>query len=142
VVALDDVSTGSVDNVPHLLDHARFTLRQGTVLDHPLVAQLAGRADVVVHLAAAVGVKLMVEKPLQSLITDIRGTETHETLRPGAARVLLDLHLSSTVDHGPRLRLRLWSMLVLEMWLRQLERPLIAGPPPHPDVATAEQDPS
>lgn len=75
VVAFDDVSTGSIENVRHLLDHARFTLREGTVLDHPLVAQLAGRADVVVHLAAAVGVKLIVEKPLQSLITNIRGTE-------------------------------------------------------------------
>ena len=75
VVALDDVSTGSIDNVRHLLDHPRFTLKEGTVLNHPLIAQLAGRAGVVVHLAAAVGVKLIVEKPLQSLITNIRGTE-------------------------------------------------------------------
>src|SRR3954452_21270387 len=42
VVALDDVSTGSIDNVEPLLDHPHFTLRQGTVLDRPLVAQLAG----------------------------------------------------------------------------------------------------
>jgi UDP-glucose 4-epimerase len=75
VVALDDVSTGSIENVQHLLDHPRFSLREGTVLNHPLVAQLAGRADVVVHLAAAVGVKLIVEHPLNSLITNIRGTE-------------------------------------------------------------------
>src|SRR5437764_6498674 len=75
VVALDDVSTGSIDNVRHLLDHPNFTLREGTVLDHPLVAQLAGRADVVVHLAAAVGVKLIVEQPLRSLITNLRGSE-------------------------------------------------------------------
>ncbi len=75
VVALDDVSTGSIDNVAHLLDNPKFSLREGTVLNHPLVAQLAGRADVVVHLAAAVGVKLIVEHPLTSLITNIRGTE-------------------------------------------------------------------
>ena len=75
VVALDDVSTGSIDNVAHLLDNPKFSLREGTVLNHPLVAQLAGRADVVVHLAAAVGVKLIVERPLTSLITNIRGTE-------------------------------------------------------------------
>ena len=75
VVALDDLSTGSIDNVQHLLDHEGFTLREGTVLNHPLVAQLAGRADVVVHLAAAVGVKLIVEEPLRSLLTNIRGTE-------------------------------------------------------------------
>ena len=75
VVALDDVSTGNIDNVAHLLDNPKFSLREGTVLNHPLVAQLAGRADVVVHLAAAVGVKLIVEHPLTSLITNIRGTE-------------------------------------------------------------------
>jgi UDP-glucose 4-epimerase len=75
VVALDDVSTGSIENVAHLLDNPKFSLREGTVLNHPLVAQLAGRADVVVHLAAAVGVKLIVEHPLTSLITNIRGTE-------------------------------------------------------------------
>jgi nucleoside-diphosphate-sugar epimerase len=75
VVAFDDVSTGSLDNVRHLLDHPNFQLKEGTVLDHPLVAQLAGRADVIVHLAAAVGVRLIVEHPLRSLITNIRGTE-------------------------------------------------------------------
>jgi UDP-glucose 4-epimerase len=90
VVALDDVSTGSIDNVRHLLDHQRFTLREGTVLNHPLVAQLAGRADVVVHLAAAVGVKLIVEKPLQSLITNIRGTEiVLDAAAMGGCRVLV-----------------------------------------------------
>jgi UDP-glucose 4-epimerase len=90
VVALDDVSTGSIDNVRHLLDHPRFTLREGSVLDHPLVAQLAGRADVVVHLAAAVGVKLIVEHPLRSLITNIRGTEiVLEAAALGECRVLV-----------------------------------------------------
>jgi UDP-glucose 4-epimerase len=75
VVALDDISTGSVDNVRHLLDHSGFSLVEGTVLDHPLVAQLSGQVDVIVHLAAAVGVKLIVAQPLRSLITNIRGTE-------------------------------------------------------------------
>jgi UDP-glucose 4-epimerase len=90
VVALDDVSTGSIDNVRHLLDHPGFTLREGTVLDHPLVAQLAGRAEVVVHLAAAVGVKLIVEKPLRSLITNIRGTEiVLDAAAMGECRVLV-----------------------------------------------------
>ena len=90
VVALDDVSTGSIDNVAHLIDHPGFTLRRGTVLDHPLVAQLAGRADVVVHLAAAVGVKLIVEHPLRSLITNIRGTEiVLDACAMGDCRVLV-----------------------------------------------------
>jgi UDP-glucose 4-epimerase len=90
VVALDDISTGSIENVRHLLEHPRFTLREGTVLDHPLVAQLAGRADVVVHLAAAVGVKLIVEHPLRSLITNIRGTEiVLDASAMGECRVLV-----------------------------------------------------
>lgn len=75
VLALDDLSTGSGDNVRHLLGHPRFDLREGSILDHDLVAKLAGEVDVIVHLAAAVGVKLIVERPLDSLITNIRGTE-------------------------------------------------------------------
>ena len=90
VVAFDDVSTGSIDNVRHLLDHPNFTLREGTVLDHPMVAQLAGRADVVVHLAAAVGVKLIVDQPLRSLLTNIRGTEiVLDASSMGECRVLV-----------------------------------------------------
>ncbi len=90
VVALDDISTGSIDNVRHLVGHPRFALREGTVLNHPLVAQLAGRADVVVHLAAAVGVRLIVDRPLDSLITNIRGTEiVLDAAAMGECRVLV-----------------------------------------------------
>ena len=98
VVALDDVSTGSIDNVRHLLDHPKFQLTEGTVLHHPLVAQLAGRADVVVHLAAAVGVRLIVKQPLRSLITNIRGTEiVLESAALADARVLV---ASTSEVHG------------------------------------------
>jgi UDP-glucose 4-epimerase len=75
VIALDDVSTGSVENVRHLLDHPNFELVEGSILDHPQMAMLAGKADTIVHLAAAVGVRLIVDEPLRSLITNIRGTE-------------------------------------------------------------------
>jgi asparagine synthase (glutamine-hydrolysing) len=75
--------------------------------------------------------------PFEELVLS-PGARTVDVLRPGAPRALLDQHLSGTVDHGPRL----WSLLALEMWLRQLERPPTAGPPPHPDVAIAERDPS
>lgn len=75
VVALDDVSTGSLDNVEHLLEHPSFRLEQGSILDHDLVRREAAEADVILHMAAAVGVKLIVERPLESLITNIRGTE-------------------------------------------------------------------
>jgi UDP-glucose 4-epimerase len=75
VVALDDLSTGSTANLVHLEGTPGFVFRQGTILDHALVTKLAADTDVVVHLAAAVGVKLIVERPLESLITNIRGTE-------------------------------------------------------------------
>ena len=75
VVALDDLSTGAEANVRHLFDHPRFEMKEGSILDHDLVSKLATDVDAVVHLAAAVGVKLIVEHPLDSLLTNIRGTE-------------------------------------------------------------------
>lgn len=75
LTALDDISTGSVDNVAHLLPRNGFSLVEGTILDAGLVEKLVERHDVVVHLAAAVGVRLIVERPLDSLLTNIRGTE-------------------------------------------------------------------
>jgi UDP-glucose 4-epimerase len=76
VVAVDDLSTGQKGNIAHLEGVLGFRFEQGTILDAPLVRRLVGEADVVVHLAAAVGVKLIVERPLESLVTNIRGTET------------------------------------------------------------------
>ena len=75
IVALDDLSTGSARNIAHLESEPRFTFVHGTILDHPQVAAMVDQCDVVVHLAAAVGVRLIVERPLESLITNIRGTE-------------------------------------------------------------------
>lgn len=75
VLALDDLSTGAEANVQHLFDHPGFELREGSILDHDLVSKLGNNVDVIVHLAAAVGVKLIVEHPLDSLLTNIRGTE-------------------------------------------------------------------
>ena len=75
VLALDDLSTGAEANVRHLFDHPGFELSEGSILDHDLVSKLGNNVDVIVHLAAAVGVKLIVEHPLESLLTNIRGTE-------------------------------------------------------------------
>ena len=75
VLAMDDLSTGSLRNVAHLDGDPRFQLVRGTILDHPRMVELMEDVDVVVHLAAAVGVKLIVERPLESLLTNIRGTE-------------------------------------------------------------------
>src|ERR671923_3001604 len=75
VIALDNLSTGSDRNVAHLEDVPAFRLVRGSVLDELVVDELAREADAIVHLAAAVGVSLIVTQPLHSLTTNIRGSE-------------------------------------------------------------------
>jgi UDP-glucose 4-epimerase len=76
VWALDDLSTGRVENLRPFDRHQRFRFLEGTVLDQSLVNGLVSQCDRVFHLAAAVGVKYVLENPLRSLITNIRGTES------------------------------------------------------------------
>ena len=76
VVLLDDLSTGRLTNIEHLNDRTGAEFVLGSVLDAELVDEVVSRVDAVFHLAAAVGVNLIVEKPLESLMTNIRGTET------------------------------------------------------------------
>ena len=75
VVALDNLSTGRLSNLDAAGRHPHFRFVQGSVLDELVVDELAHQCDVVVHMAAAVGVKLIVEEPLKSLTTNIRGSE-------------------------------------------------------------------
>jgi len=75
VWALDDLSTGRVENLRTFERHPRFRFLEGTVLDASGVNGLVAQVDRVFHLAAAVGVKYVLENPLRSLITNIRGTE-------------------------------------------------------------------
>jgi UDP-glucose 4-epimerase len=75
VWALDDLSTGSLENVEHLREHPRFHLVVDSVLHWSVVNELVYKCDVVYHLAAAVGVRLIVEQPVQTLVTNLRGTE-------------------------------------------------------------------
>jgi UDP-glucose 4-epimerase len=75
VSVLDNLSTGSIDNIAHLKGHQRFSYTIDTVENEPLLAELIDRADVVVHLAAAVGVKLIVERPVHTIETNVHGTE-------------------------------------------------------------------
>jgi UDP-glucose 4-epimerase len=76
VYALDDVSTGSLDNVAHLQANPNFHLVIESVLSPSVVSELVHKCDVVYHLAAAVGVRLIVEQPVRTLLTNIQGTET------------------------------------------------------------------
>jgi UDP-glucose 4-epimerase len=75
VIVLDDLSTGAMDNIQHLTDRPGFEYRIGSVHDAPLVAELVDRADVTVHLAAAVGVRLIVDEPVRTIETNVHGTE-------------------------------------------------------------------
>jgi UDP-glucose 4-epimerase len=75
VFIIDDLSTGSIDNIAHLKKHPRFHYTVDSVHNQPLVAELIDQCDVVFHLAAAVGVKLIVESPVRTIETNVRGTE-------------------------------------------------------------------
>lgn len=75
VVVLDDLSTGRYENIEHLLGNNKFEFVEGTILNPDLVDKLSERADAIFHLAAAVGVDLIVKKPLESLTTNIKGSE-------------------------------------------------------------------
>jgi UDP-glucose 4-epimerase len=75
VIALDDFSTGRTSNLHNLENSKNFTLVEGSVLDSQLLVPLFNKIDYVFHLAAAVGVFKIVNNPLESLLTNIRGTE-------------------------------------------------------------------
>jgi UDP-glucose 4-epimerase len=75
VSVMDNLSTGSIDNIAHLKGHPAFSYTIDSVENEPLLAELIDRADVVVHLAAAVGVKLIVERPVHTIETNVHGTE-------------------------------------------------------------------
>jgi UDP-glucose 4-epimerase len=75
VFVLDNLSTGSIENIVHLKNHPRFHYTIDSVDNEPLLAELVDRCDTVVHLAAAVGVKLIVEAPVHTIETNVHGTE-------------------------------------------------------------------
>jgi UDP-glucose 4-epimerase len=75
VIALDNLSTGSINNIAHLKGHPKFRYTIDTITNEPLLAELVDHCDTVVHLAAAVGVKLIVEAPVHTIETNVHGTE-------------------------------------------------------------------
>jgi UDP-glucose 4-epimerase len=76
VSVLDDLSTGSLDNIAHLETNPRFSLTIGSATDDALVAALVEHVDVIFHLAAAVGVRLILERPVHTIEANVHGTET------------------------------------------------------------------
>jgi UDP-glucose 4-epimerase len=75
VLILDNLTTGRMHNIEHLIGHDRFEYRIGSIRDAPLVIELVDRCDAVIHLAAAVGVKLIVKDPVRTIETNVHGTQ-------------------------------------------------------------------
>jgi UDP-glucose 4-epimerase len=72
---LDNLSTGRPENVEHLLEHPRFESTIGDILEYTTLEKCISRCDHVYHLAAAVGVRLIMEQPVETIVTNVRGTE-------------------------------------------------------------------
>jgi UDP-glucose 4-epimerase len=98
VFVLDDLSTGSIDNIAHLKGRPGFHYTIDTVFNDPLVAEMVDRVDVVFHMAAAVGVKLIVEKPVHTIETNVHGTEV--ILRHAAKKKKLVFVASTSEVYG------------------------------------------
>jgi nucleoside-diphosphate-sugar epimerase len=95
VLVLDDLSTGEMANIEPLVGHPRFECRIGSVTAEALVEECVERCDLTVHLAAAVGVRLIVERPVHTIETNVHGTEV---VLHAAARDLKPVLLASTSE--------------------------------------------
>ena len=95
VGAVDDLPTGSIENISHLKGHPHFLYVLDSVMNRSLMLEEVDRADVIFHLAAAVGVRLIVEKPVHTIETNIKATELMLELATGKRKPLL---LASTSE--------------------------------------------
>lgn len=75
VSVIDDLSTGSIENIEHIKKHERFSYVIDTIFNRPVMTELVDKADVIFHMAAAVGVRLIVEAPVRTITTNVKGTE-------------------------------------------------------------------
>ncbi|MDX1522861.1 MAG: NAD-dependent epimerase/dehydratase family protein, partial [Anaerolineae bacterium] len=75
VSAIDNLSTGQADNIRHLLENPNFHFARASITNKVVLDRLASQADIIIHLAAAVGVKLIVERPVHTIETNVMGTE-------------------------------------------------------------------
>ena len=85
VTVLDNLSTGSLDNIAHLVDTGVVDFHFGSIQERDTVERLTGEADFVVHFADALGVKLILEKPVESMETNVTGT--HVVLEAAATGI-------------------------------------------------------
>ncbi len=102
VDVLDDLSTGAIENLDHVRGRDGFRYNVGSVMNEPLLAELIDRSDVVFHLAAAVGVRLIVESPVHTIETNVRGTEV--VLKHAAKKRKLVVIASTSEVYGKNSR--------------------------------------
>ena len=98
VMGLDDLSTGRVENLAHLVTDPRFTYTIGSATNEDIVGALVDQADMVFHLAAAVGVRLVISAPVRTIETNVNGTET--VLRQAARHRRLVVVASTSEVYG------------------------------------------
>jgi UDP-glucose 4-epimerase len=113
VYLLDNLSTGSIDNIEHLKGRAGFHYAIDSVMNEPVAAELIDRADVVFHLAAAVGVRLIVESPVNTIETNVHGTEMVLKLANKKKKKVLVASTSEVYGKGNSVPFREDSDLVL-----------------------------
>lgn len=100
VYILDDLSTGAMENIQHIKDHPRFNYFLDSITNYQRTAELVDLCDIIYHLAASVGVRLIVESPVKTIETNVRGTEIVLSL---AAKKRKRLLLTSTSEvYGKR----------------------------------------
>jgi UDP-glucose 4-epimerase len=98
VIVIDDFSTGSRDNLAAVLDNPALDLVEGDILNLPELEYLIGKVDMVYHLAAAVGVELVVHDPVRTIVTNVHGTE--RVLQGAARKGTLTLIASTSEVYG------------------------------------------
>lgn len=103
VAVLDDLSTGRLENIEPLMSHPAFTFTIDSVRNEPVLNPMIDEADVVFHLAAAVGVRLVVDRPVHTIETNVHGTES--VLRRASERRKLVLVASTSEVYGKGLEL-------------------------------------
>lgn len=102
VAVVDDLSTGSFENISHLKGQKRFSYTIGTILNTPLIAELVDCCDIVFHLAAAVGVRLIMDSPVRAMETNVHGTDS--VLRAVARKQKRIVIASTSEVYGKRSR--------------------------------------
>ena len=146
VWALDDLSTGGIDNVQHLRERADFHLVVDSVLAPSVVSELVYKCDVVYHLAAAVGVRLIVEQPVHTMVTNVQGTETVlEYCNRFGKRVLVAssfawIAIAAAALRKPRLVLLAPAIVLLDLTYRITMLHALVKTIAQPTIATCKWD--